>query len=92
VASWIKLLVIMHVDKIDATKGKQSFFDKVLSFDLSILFFEIYTEGHLITNHQKRHPNQSPKWIQRTMKKPFLILQRVNFYFQNTLQSKDYIF
>jgi hypothetical protein len=39
VASWIKLLVIMRVDKIDATKGKQSFFDKVLSFDLSILFF-----------------------------------------------------
>jgi hypothetical protein len=36
---------------------------------------------------------QNLKWIQRTMKKKFiLVLQRVNFCFQNTWQSKDYIF
>jgi hypothetical protein len=35
--------------------------------------------------------NQSLKWTQRTMGKAILILQRVDFCFQNTRQSKDYI-
>jgi hypothetical protein len=38
VASWIKLLVIMLTDKIDAKKGN-NLFDKTSSFDLSIFVF-----------------------------------------------------
>jgi hypothetical protein len=38
VASWIKLLVIIHADKIDAKKGN-NLFDKASSFDLSIFVF-----------------------------------------------------
>jgi len=56
-ASWIKLLVIMHVDKIDAKRGKQFFFFiKPQVLTCIFLFFEIYTEGHFITNHQKDIP------------------------------------
>jgi hypothetical protein len=40
--SWIKLLIIMHADKIGAKKKKTIFLDKASSFDLSILFLEIH--------------------------------------------------
>jgi hypothetical protein len=44
VASWIKLLVIMHTDKISVRKKEREiiFLDKASSFDLSILFLEIH--------------------------------------------------
>jgi hypothetical protein len=41
IASWIKLLVIMHADKI-GVKKKTIFLDESSIFDLSLLFFEIH--------------------------------------------------
>jgi hypothetical protein len=40
----------MHTDKIGAKK-ETTFLDKASSFDLSILFFLKFTEGHLIMYH-----------------------------------------
>jgi hypothetical protein len=43
VASWIKLLVIIHANKISAKKEEETIFlNKASSFDLSILFLEIH--------------------------------------------------
>jgi hypothetical protein len=55
VASWIKLLVIMHADQIGAKK--KIFLDESSSFDLSLLFSLKFTEGHLI----HRPSNDIPK-------------------------------
>jgi hypothetical protein len=49
------------------------------------------TEGHLITDHQMIYPTSKIKTDTKNHGKAILILHRVNFYFQNTRQSKDYI-
>ena len=90
IASWIKLLVIMYANKISAKK-ETIFHDKASSFDLSILF---------LWNSQKVISSRAIKWCtqdqrlkltQKIIEKTILILQRLNFFFQNTRQSKDYI-
>jgi hypothetical protein len=85
VASWIKLLVIMHADKIGAKKKKTIFLDESSSFDLSLLFSLKFTESHLIIDHQKIYPKSESKMDTKNHeKKTILVLQRVNFCFQNT--------
>jgi len=83
-ASWIKLLVIMRVDKIDAKKGKQFFFIKPQVLTCIFLFFEIYRRSLHHKPSKRYTQNQNLKWIQRNIKKAIVILQRVNFCFQNT--------
>jgi len=55
------------------------------------LVFEIHKNVTSSQTIKRYTQNQSLKWTQRTMGKAILILQRVDFYFQNTRQSKDYI-
>ena len=62
---------------------------------MSILFFFFLKFSKKVTSSQtiKRYTqNQILKWIQRTKKKAILVLQRVNFYFQNTWQSRNCVF
>jgi hypothetical protein len=58
---------------------------------LSLLFSSKLTEGHLIANHQKIYPRPKIKIDTTKPRKAILISQRVDFCFQNTRQSKDYI-
>ena len=45
-ASWIKLLVIMHADKIGAKKKKTIFLDESSSFDFEpFVFLEIHRKS-----------------------------------------------
>jgi methionine aminopeptidase len=76
VASWIKLLVIMHANKIGAKK-KTIFLDESSSFDFEPF---VSLNSQKVTSSQtiKRYTqDQRLKLIQRTMKKVILILQRV---------------
>jgi hypothetical protein len=87
--SWIKLPVIMHANKIGAKK-RNNLSWKSLEFWLEYLvFLEIHTKVTSSQTIKRYTQNQSLKWIQRTMEKAILILQRVNFCFQNTRQSND---
>ena len=63
-----------------------------LKFLLEHLFFEIHKKVTPSQTIKWYAQNQSLKWIKRTMEKAILILQWVNFCFQNTRQSNDCIF
>jgi hypothetical protein len=59
-------------------KKKTIFLDESSSFDLSVLFSLKFTEGHLITDHQKIYPRLKIKTNTKNHeKKVILILQRV---------------
>jgi hypothetical protein len=76
VASWIKLLVIMHADKIGAKKKNLSWW--ILKFWLEpFVFLEIHRRSPHHKPSKDIPQNQSLKWIQRTMKKVILNLQWV---------------
>jgi hypothetical protein len=78
----------MHVDKIDATKGKQSFFDKVLSFDLSILFFwNIYRRS---SHHKpsKEAPKSESKMDTKNHEKAIFNLTTGQFLFSKYITIK----
>jgi len=77
--------------KISAKKGKHPSLIKPQVLIWACCFLK-YIEGHLITNHQKRFPNLKSKMDTKNHEKAILILQWVNFCFQNTWQSKDCIF
>jgi len=80
VASWIKLLVIMHAGKISAKK--KIFLDKTWVLTLASCFWNSQ-EGHLITDYQKIYPRSEIKINTKNHgKKAILIFQRVNFVFK----------
>jgi hypothetical protein len=82
----------MHADKIDAKKIEQSF---LMNPQVLIWTFCFPWNLQKVTSSQtiKRYTqDQRLKMTQGTMKKVILILQWVNFCFQNTRQSKDCIF
>jgi len=60
VTLWIKLLIIMHADKIGAKKKKQSFLIKPQVLTWTSCFLKS-TEGHLITDHQMICPRSKIK-------------------------------
>jgi hypothetical protein len=80
----------MYADKISAKK-KQSFLIKPQVLTWTSCFLKS-TEGHLIIDHKKIYPKSEFKMDIKNHGKVILILQRVNFCFQNTRQSKDCIF
>jgi len=84
VTSGIKLLVIMHADKINAKK-------QPCLIKPEHLVFEIHKNVTSSQTIKRYTQNQSLKWTQRTMERAILILRRVDFCFQNTRQSKDCI-
>jgi len=55
------------------------------------LVFEIHKNVTSSQTIKRYTQNQSLKWTQRTMGKTILILQRLDFCFQNIKQLKDYI-
>jgi len=77
-----------------------TFLDKAWVLTLTSCFFLIHKKGHLITDPQKIYPKSESKMDtknhekkkKKKKKKAILVLQRVNFYFQNTWQSKDCIY
>ena len=79
IASWIKLLVIMHADKIGVKKKKKQSFlmsPQVLTW---VFCFLKFTEGHLIIDHQKIYPKSESKMDTKNheKKKTILVLQWV---------------
>jgi hypothetical protein len=59
---------------------------------LSLLFSLKFTEGYLITDHQMTYQKSKIKIDTKNYRKSNLILQRVNFCFQNARQLKDCIY
>jgi len=69
---WLLCMLIKLV-----LKKKTIFLDESSSFDLSLLFSLKFTEGHLITDHQKIYPRSKIKTDTKNHEKVILILQRV---------------
>ena len=89
IASWIKLLVIMHADKIGVKK--KIFLDESSSFDLSLLFFEIHIKVTSSQTIKRYTPKSKSKMDTKNHEKSHFKLTIGHFCFQNTRQSKDYI-
>jgi hypothetical protein len=72
----------MHADKINVKKT--TFLDKALSLTWASCFFKFTNKSPHHKPSKDIPKNQNLKWIQKTMKKAIVILQWVNFCFQNT--------
>jgi hypothetical protein len=69
------------------------FLDKARVLTWASCFLKFTKKGHLIIDHQKIYPKSESKMDTKNHEKQKpLVLQRVNFCFQNTWQSKDCIF
>jgi hypothetical protein len=78
-ASWIKLLVIMHADKISAKK-ETTFLDKAWVLTWASCFGNSQ-KGHLITDHQKTYPKSNFKMDTKNHRKSYFNLTMGQFLF-----------
>jgi hypothetical protein len=86
VASWIKLLVIMHADKIGAKKGKHPFLIKPWVLIWASCFLK-FIEGHLITYHKRYTKDQILKLTKRTTENANLTMDQFLFSKYKTIEG-----
>jgi hypothetical protein len=81
IASWIKLLIIMHAEKKLVLRKESNLSWWILKFWLELLFSLKFTEGHLIADHQKIYPRSKIKTNTKNHEKSHFNLTTGQFLF-----------